>query len=94
MTNLIQEEARVKSLQDKLEKSVKTVDSDLEREKSISLDANLNEKILKEKEDLLNTENKLLDVEKNSSSELQMSKSELNKLLNQLDAILDKIEGY
>ena len=94
MTNLIQEEARVKSLQDKLEKSVKTVDSDLEREKSIALDANLNEKrILKEKEDLLNTENKLLDVEKNSSSELQMSKSELNKLLNQLDAILNQIEG-
>ena len=94
MTNLIQEEARVKSLQDKLEKSVKTVDSDLEREKSISLDANLNEKrILKEKEDLLNTENKLLDVEKNSSSELLMSKSELNKLLNKLDNILDKIEG-
>ena len=92
MTNLIQEEARVKSLQDKLEKSVKTVDSDLEREKSISLDANLNEKrILKEKEDLLNTENKLLDVEKNSSSELQMSKSELNKLLNQLDTILDQM---
>ncbi len=94
MTNLVQEEARVKSLQDKLEKSVKTVDSDLEREKSISLDANLNEKrILKEKDDLLNTENKLLDVEKNSSSELQMSKSELNKLLNQLDAILNQIEG-
>ena len=94
MTNLVQEEARVKSLQDKLEKSVKTVDSDLEREKSISLDANLNEKrILKEKEDLLDTENKLLNVEKNSSSELLMSKSELNKLLNQLDTILDQIES-
>ena len=38
-------------------------------EKSISLDADLNEKrISKEKDDLLNTENKLLDVEKNSSS--------------------------
>ena len=94
MTNLVQEEARVKSLQDKLEKSVKTVDSDLEREKSISLDANLNEKrILKEKEDLLDTENKLLNVEKNSSSELLMSKSELNKLLSQLDTILDQIES-
>ena len=40
------------------------VESDLEREKSISLDADLNEKrISKEKDDLLNTENKLLDVE-------------------------------
>ena len=35
MSNLIQEEARVKSLQEKLEKSIKTIESDLEREKSI-----------------------------------------------------------
>ena len=39
MTNLVEEEARVKSLQEKLEKSIKTVESDLEREKSISRDA-------------------------------------------------------
>ena len=44
MSNLVEEEARVKTLQDKLEKSIKTVDSDLEREKSITLDADLNEK--------------------------------------------------
>ena len=93
MTNLVEEEARVKSLQDKLEKSIKTIESDLEREKSISLDADLNEKrILKEKEELLNTENKLLDVEKNSSKELQLSKHELNKLQNELDVMLDQIE--
>ena len=30
MKSLIEEEARVKSLQDKLEKSIKTIDSDLE----------------------------------------------------------------
>ncbi len=93
MNNLVEEEVRVKSLQVKLEKSFKTVESDLEREKSISLDADLNEKrISKEKEDLLNTENKLLDVESNSSKELQISKTELNKLQNQLDLILDRIE--
>ncbi len=93
MTNLVEEEARVKSLQEKLEKSIKTVDSDLEREKSISLDADLNEKrILKEKDDLLNTENKLLDVENRSSKELQISKAELIKLQNKLDIMLDQIE--
>ena len=54
MSNLVDEEARVKSLQEKLEKSIKTIESDLEREKSISLDADLNEKrISKEKEELL-----------------------------------------
>ena len=93
MTNLVEEEARVKSLQEKLEKSIKTVDSDLEREKSISLDADLNEKrVFKEKNDLLNTENKLLEVENKSSKELQISKSELDKLQNQLNNILDQIE--
>ncbi len=93
MTNLVEEESRVKSLQEKLEKSIKTVDSDLEREKSISLDADLNEKrISKEKEDLLNTENKLLDVETKSSRELKVSKAELNKLQNTLDLILNQIE--
>ncbi len=93
MTNLVEEESRVKSLQEKLEKSLKTVESDLEREKSISLDADLNEKrISKEKEDLLNTESKLLEVERNSSEELQKSKTELNRLQNQLDAMLEQIE--
>ena len=93
MTNLVEEESRVKSLQEKLEKSIKTVQSDLEREKSISLDANINEKrISKEKEELLNTENKLLDIETTSSRELQISKKELNKLQNQLDLMLDQIE--
>ncbi len=93
MSNLVEEEERVKSLQEKLEKSVQTIVSDLEREKSISLDADLNEKrILKEKEDLLNTENKLLDVQANSSKELQISKEELNKLQGNLDLILNQIE--
>ena len=93
ISNLADEEMRVKSLQEKLEKSIKTVDSDLEREKSISLDADLNEKrILKEKEDLLNTENKLLNLETSSSNELQLSKAELDKLLSKLDLILNEIE--
>ena len=91
--NHVEEETRVKALQEKLEKSFKTVNSDLEREKSISLDADLNEKrISKEKEDLLNTENKLLEVETTSSKELLSSKSQLNQLQNQLDLMLDQIE--
>ena len=93
MSNLVEEEVRVKSLQEKLEKSIKTLDSDLEREKSISLDADLNEKrILREKEDLLNTENRLLDVGANSTKELQKSKIDLEKLQSQLYELLDQIE--
>ena len=93
MSNLIDEEARVKSLQEKLEKSIKTIESDLEREKSISLDADLNEKrISKEKEELLKTENQLLDVETNSSKELKKSKTKLENLQAKLNNLLDKIE--
>ena len=93
MTSLIEEEARVKSLQEKLEKSIKTIESDLEREKSISLDADLNEKrISKEKEELLKTENELVQVETSSSKELKESKSKLDDLQTQLDKMLDKIE--
>jgi len=93
MASLIEEESRVKSLQEKLEKSIKTIVSDLERERSISLDANLNEKrISKEKEELLKTENELLIVETNSSKELKTSKHHLDSLQTNLDEMLDQIE--
>ena len=93
ISNLVEEEARVKSLQDKIEKSIKTIESDLEREKSISLDADLNEKrISKEKEELLKTENELIKVETSSSKELKNSKAQLDELQAKLDAMLNKIE--
>ena len=95
MTSLEEEEVRVKSLQTKLEKSIKTIESDLERERSISLDAGLNEKrISEEKQELLQTENKLIEVENASTRELNNSKENLNKLQNQLDSLLDEIENY
>jgi chromosome segregation protein len=93
MANLVEEESRVKSLQEKITKSIKTVESDLERERSISLDAKLNEKrILKEKDELLRTENELLEVETSSSKELKTSKLQLDNLQNQLEAILNQID--
>ena len=92
MTSLIEEEVRVKSLQEKLEKSIKTIESDLEREKSISLDAELNEKEFQRKRELLKTENELVNVETSSSKELKDSKSKLENLQTQLDKILDAIE--
>ena len=93
IANLIEEESRVKSLQGKLEKSISTIESDLEREKSISLNSNLNEKrISREKKELLKTENELIEVEANSSNELRTSKDQLDNLQAQLDAMLDKIE--
>ena len=93
MANLVEEESRVRSLQEKLEKSIKTIESDLERERSISLDADLNEKrISKEKGELLKTENELIVVESSSSKELKTSKAQLDSLQSRLDSILDQIE--
>ncbi len=95
ITSLDEEENRVKSLQVKLDKSVKTIESDLERERSISLDSEINEKrILKEKEELLKTENELIEVESLSSKELTNSKSNLDKLQDKLDTMLNEIEKF
>ncbi len=95
MTGLDEEESRFKSLKSKLEKSIKTIESDLERERSISLDADLNEKrILQEKNTLLKTENELIEVESVSSNELSKSKIDLNNLQTELDKLLKKIEAY
>ena len=46
ISNLQKEEERVKELNKKIQNNLNTIDSDLEREKSISLDASLNEKRL------------------------------------------------
>ncbi len=93
ISNLNQEEKRVKDLNIKLQNNIVLIESDLEREKSISLDADLNEKrISKEKDELLKTENELLEVEASSSKELKHSKAQLDSLQSKLDAMLDQIE--
>ena len=93
ISNLNQEEKRVKDLNIKLQNNIVLIESDLEREKSISLDADLNEKrISKEKDELLKTENELLEVEASSSKELKHSKTQLDSLQSKLDAMLDQIE--
>jgi len=95
MSNLDEEESRIKSLQIKLQNSLDTLDSDLEREKSISLDASLNEKrILGEKNELLKTEKEISDTELRSEKDLNQSKSGLQKLQVRLDDIIIEIEGY
>ena len=95
MTSLDEEESRIKNLQIKLQNSLDTLDSDLEREKSISLDASLNEKrIFEEKNELLKTEKEISDTELKSEKNLNQSKSGLQKLQVQLDEIISEIESY
>ena len=95
MSSLDEEESRIKNLQVKLQNSLDTLDSDLEREKSISLDASLNEKrILEEKNELLKTEKEISNTELRSEKDLVNSKSDLQKLQVRLDDIINEIEGY
>jgi chromosome segregation protein len=95
MTSLDKEESRIKSLQVKLQNSLETLDSDLDREKSISLDASLNEKrIFEEKNELLKTEKELSETELKSQKDLNLSKASLQQLQDQLDGVINEIEGY
>ena len=95
MTGLEEEEKRVKNLQEKLQKSLLTIESDLEREKSISLDASLNEKrILEEKNELLKTESQLLETESKSSDDMLKFKQNLEELKKELDLLINEIETY
>ncbi len=95
MSNLDEKELRIKSLQVKLQNSLETLDSDLDREKSISLDASLNEKrILEEKNELLKTEKELSEIEVKSQKDLNLSKTGLQQLQSKLDKLISEIESY
>ena len=92
MTNLEEEEKRIKKLSTKLENSLATIDSDLEREKSISLDASLNEKrILEEKDELLKTEKSFGTTEIEINENLELSKRNLDSLKKELESLIFKI---
>jgi len=95
VTSLQEEEERIKDLNKKLLSNIKTIDSDLEREKSISLDASLNEKrILEEKNELLKTEKELLQTESKSKLDLDSSSGKLKELQKKLDNLISEIETY
>ena len=95
ITNLQKEEERIKDLYKKIQNNLKTIDSDLEREKSISLDASLNEKrMLEEKNELLKTEKELFEIENKSKLDLELSSRKLNDLKNKLDNLISEIGTY
>ena len=93
LENLEEEEQRVKKITVKLQNSLSTLNSDLDREKSITLDANVNEKrILEEKKELIETENSLGKTEALALENVNKSKESLSDLKNQLNLIISKIE--
>ncbi len=92
MSNLEEEERRIKKLSAKLESSLATIESDLEREKSISLDASLNEKrILEEKDEIIKTEKSFGTTEIEINENLELSRRNLDNLKKELDSLIFKI---
>ena len=86
--NLEEEEKRNKIDKDKLSKSQDTIISDIDREKSIILEAKSNEKRLdEEKNVLINTEEKYYDLEKQTDNDLRLATGELKKEQDSLENI-------
>ena len=70
--------------------SLKTIEEDVDREKSIVIDANSNEKRLKEeKHELIEIDSKYYDTEKQSSEDLDTAKSKLNLEIDRIKELIN-----
>ena len=90
LQGLDEENARIQSEIENIKKTLKTYDDDINREKGIVIDANSNEKRLKEeKSDLIEIDSKYYETEKQSNDDLENAK---NKLKNEIDKVKELIE--
>ena len=80
LKSIDEENDRIKEEIETVKISLKIIDEDIDREKSIVIDANSNEKRLKEeKKDLIEIDSKYFDTEKKSNEDLNNAKSALKK---------------
>ncbi len=78
LQNLDKENTRVQEEIENIKKTLDTIDDDISREKGIIIDANSNEKRLKEeKSDLIEIDSKYYETEKQSNDDLNNSKNDL-----------------
>ncbi len=90
LQNLDEENIRTQDEIENLKKSLKTVDEDIDREKGIVIDANSNEKRLREeKSDLIEVDSKYFETEKLSNEDLESAKDKLKKEQNEVDEIIN-----
>ena len=89
LQNLDEENTRIQEEIENIKKSLQTFDDDISREKGIIIDANSNEKRLKEeKTELIEIDSKYYETEKQSNQDLDKSK---NKLKNEIVQIKNLI---
>ena len=91
---LDEENERTKDEIESSKNSLKVIDEDIDREKSIVIDANSNEKRLKEeKNDLIETDSKYYETEKLSNKDLEEAKLRLKSEQDRMDALLESINS-
>ena len=91
LKNIDEENERIKNEMENIKNSLKMISEDKDREKSIIIDANSNEKRLKEeKSELIDIDSKYYETEKKSSEDLNNSK---NKLQHEIENIKELIKS-
>ena len=92
LQSLDEENTRTQDEIETIKKSIQTLDEDITREKGIIIDANSNEKRLKEeKSDLIETDSKYFETEKLSNEELEIAK---DKLKDEQKAVDDVVNSF
>ena len=92
LQNLDEENTRIQDEIESIKKSIQTIDDDINREKGIIIDANSNEKRLKEeKNDLIEIDSKYFETEKLSNDELEDAKKKLNDEQKIVDDVINNI---
>jgi len=90
LQSLDKENARTQDEIENIKKSLKTIEEDINREKGIIIDANSNEKRLKEeKNELIEIDSKYFETQKLSNEDLETAKNKLKEEQESVDAIIN-----
>ena len=89
LQSLDEENTRIQEEIENIKKSLQTFDEDIGREKGIIIDANSNEKRLKEeKNELIEIDSKYYETEKKSNEDLESSKNKLNMEIDKVKELI------
>ena len=90
LQSLDEENIRTQDEIENFKKSLKTIEEDIDREKGIVIDANSNEKRLKEeKNELIEIDSKYFETEKLSNEDLEKAKHQLKEEQKAVDLIIE-----
>ncbi len=92
LQSLDEENTRIQDEIESIKKSIQTLDDDIAREKGIIIDANSNEKRLKEeKTELIETDSKYYETQKLSNEELENAKNKLKEEQKAVDEVVNNL---